>query len=72
VPSMRFLRLLIVLLILIALASQAARFLVVDHPEKSDAIVVLAGKPMFARPSLLNCCTRESRRECFWMLRLET
>jgi uncharacterized SAM-binding protein YcdF (DUF218 family) len=41
---MRFLRLLIVLLILIALASQGARFLVVDHPEKSDAIVVLAGE----------------------------
>ncbi len=29
--------------ILVALASQAARFLVVDHPESSDAIVVLAG-----------------------------
>jgi hypothetical protein len=28
----------------IAAASQAARFLVVDHPEKSDAIVVLAGE----------------------------
>ncbi len=41
---MRFLRLLLVLVILIALASQAARFLVVDHPEKSDAIVVLAGE----------------------------
>lgn len=41
---MRFLRLFIVFLILIALASQAARFLVVDQPEKSDAIVVLAGE----------------------------
>jgi len=30
--------------ILVALASQAARFLVVDKPEKSDAIVVLAGE----------------------------
>jgi hypothetical protein len=41
---MRFLRLLIVFLILVALASQAARFLVVDEPEKSDVIVVLAGE----------------------------
>jgi uncharacterized SAM-binding protein YcdF (DUF218 family) len=44
---MRFFRLLIVLflvVILAALASQAARFLVVDEPEKSDAIVVLAGE----------------------------
>jgi DUF218 domain len=43
---MRFFRLLISLFlvaILAALASQAARFLVVDEPEKSDAIVVLAG-----------------------------
>jgi hypothetical protein len=43
---MRFYRLLISLFlvaILAALASQAARFLVVDEPEKSDAIVVLAG-----------------------------
>ncbi len=30
--------------VLAALASQAARFLVVDDPEKSDAIVVLAGE----------------------------
>jgi len=30
--------------ILVALASQAGRFLVVDDPEKSDAIVVLAGE----------------------------
>ena len=29
---------------LAVLASQAARFLVVDDPEKSDAIVVLAGE----------------------------
>lgn len=45
--EMRFSRLLIVLLlaaILVALASQAARFLVVDKPEPSDAIVVLAGE----------------------------
>jgi uncharacterized SAM-binding protein YcdF (DUF218 family) len=42
---MRFLRLLIiVLLIFLALASQSARFLVVDEPGKSDAIVVLAGE----------------------------
>jgi uncharacterized SAM-binding protein YcdF (DUF218 family) len=43
---MRFSRLLILLFlaaIFAALASQAARFLVVDEPEKSDAIVVLAG-----------------------------
>ena len=43
---MRFSRLLILLFmvaIFAALASQAARFLVVDDPEKSDAIVVLAG-----------------------------
>ncbi len=43
---MRFSRLLILLFlvaILATLASQAARFLVVDHPEKSDVIVVLAG-----------------------------
>src|ERR1039457_6658002 len=42
---MRFFRLFIVLVvIMVALASQAARFLVVDQPEKSDAIVVLAGE----------------------------
>ena len=46
---MRFFRLhivsfLVVVLILAALASQAARFLVVDEPEKSDAIVALAGE----------------------------
>ncbi|HSZ61937.1 MAG TPA: YdcF family protein [Terriglobales bacterium] len=41
---MRLLRFLLILVILIAVASQAARFLVVDHPEKSDAIVVLAGE----------------------------
>jgi len=44
-PQMRFFRLLIVLfVILVVLASQAARFLVVDEPGKSDAIVVLAGE----------------------------
>jgi len=40
---MRFVRSLILLLILIGLASQAARFLIVDDPQKADAIVVLAG-----------------------------
>jgi uncharacterized SAM-binding protein YcdF (DUF218 family) len=48
---MRFLWLLFVLLLLgVLLASQAARFLVVDNPEKSDAIVVLAGETS-ARPA---------------------
>ncbi len=46
---MRVLRLLVVLFLVVvfvvaALASQAARFLVVDEPEKSDVIVVLAGE----------------------------
>src|SRR5271157_5031870 len=46
---MRFFRLpmvlfLAVIVILAAFANQAARFLVVDEPEKSDAIVVLAGE----------------------------
>src|ERR1700686_5681604 len=46
---MRFFRLLILLFLVVvfifaALAGQAARFLVVDDPEKSDAIVVLAGE----------------------------
>jgi hypothetical protein len=48
---MRFFRLQIVsvlivvfILILVPLASRAAHFLVVDEPEKSDAIVVLAGE----------------------------
>jgi DUF218 domain-containing protein len=43
---MRFFRLLVLLLlaaIVIAAARQAARFLVVEQPEKSDAIIVLAG-----------------------------
>ena len=49
--EMRFLGLPIVLfLFLVALASQAARFLVVDKPEKSDAIVVLAGETNY-RPA---------------------
>ena len=49
-PQMRFFRthlvsfLAVVFVALAALASQAARFLVVDEPEKSDAIVVLAGE----------------------------
>lgn len=47
---MRFLWLSIVVLTIGALlATQAARFLVVDNPEKSDAIVVLAGETS-ARP----------------------
>lgn len=41
---MRLLRWLIPLLILAAVGSQAARFLVVDDPQKSDALVVLAGE----------------------------
>lgn len=43
---MRFSRLLILLLIvaMLVLATRAARLLVVDAPEKSDAIVVLAGE----------------------------
>src|ERR1017187_8503986 len=44
---MRFSRLFMLLLLLaifVALASQAARFLVVDEPGKSDAIVLLAGE----------------------------
>jgi len=44
---MRFSRLfrpLLLVVIFVALASQAARFLVVDEPGKSDAIVVLAGE----------------------------
>lgn len=44
---MRFPRLLIVLAlagILVALATQAARFLVLDRPEPADTIVVLAGE----------------------------
>jgi vancomycin permeability regulator SanA len=48
-PEMRSLRIFVVLVILIVivLASQAARFLVVDAPENSDAIVVLAGETNF-------------------------
>jgi uncharacterized SAM-binding protein YcdF (DUF218 family) len=44
---MRFPRLLILfflIIMLVAFASQAGRFLVVDNPVKSDAIVVLAGE----------------------------
>jgi len=42
---MRFLRLFIfLLLICLVLASQAARFLVVNNPEPADGIVVLAGE----------------------------
>jgi hypothetical protein len=41
---MRLLRVLILLVVFVALISQAARFLVVDDPQKSDALVVLAGE----------------------------
>jgi len=42
---MRLLRLFVFLLVIcLLLASQAARFLIVDHPEPSDAIVALAGE----------------------------
>ena len=41
---MRIRVVLVLLLILIALGSQAGRFLVVDAPQHSDAIVVLAGE----------------------------
>jgi uncharacterized SAM-binding protein YcdF (DUF218 family) len=48
---MRFLRLLVfALIVAIFLASRAAHFLVVDNPQKSDAIVVLAGETI-ARPA---------------------
>ena len=47
---MRFLRVIVLLLIVVALGSQAARFLVVDDPQHSDAIVVLAGDTN-ARPA---------------------
>jgi hypothetical protein len=51
---MRLSRLLMVvtfLVVIVVFASQAARFLVVDDPVKSDAIVVLAGETNF-RPAL--------------------
>jgi DUF218 domain len=51
---MRFLRLLLGLLLVVflaGLARQAAQFLVVDAPERSDAIVVLAGET-HVRPAL--------------------
>jgi DUF218 domain-containing protein len=41
---MKLRRIVIVLLLLIVLASQASRVLWVDDPQKSDAIVVLAGE----------------------------
>ena len=48
---MRFLRLLLVVVLIgVLLASQAARFLVIDNPQKSDAMVVLAGETS-ARPA---------------------
>ena len=39
----RLLVLLVLIVVLVALARQAGHFLVVDEPEKADAIVVLAG-----------------------------
>jgi hypothetical protein len=48
---MRFLRFFILVLIVgVFLASQAARFLVIDDPQKSDAMVVLAGETI-VRPA---------------------
>lgn len=48
---MRFLKLVLVVVLLgVLMASQAARLLVVDDPQKSDAIVVLAGETS-ARPA---------------------
>src|SRR5580704_16112589 len=48
---MRFLRLLVFLLIVgLLLASRAAHFLVIDNPQKSDAMVVLAGETI-VRPA---------------------
>jgi hypothetical protein len=41
---MRWFRIVVLLLIVIGLASQAGRFLVVDDPEKSEVIVALAGE----------------------------
>jgi biopolymer transport protein ExbD len=48
---MRIRGLLVLLLILIVLASQAGRFLLVDEPQRSDAIIVLAGETN-VRPAL--------------------
>jgi uncharacterized SAM-binding protein YcdF (DUF218 family) len=49
---MRFVRLLIAIIVIgILLVTQAARFLVIDNPQKSDAIVVLAGETSL-RPAL--------------------
>jgi hypothetical protein len=47
---MRIRALLVLLLLLLALASQGARFLVVDAPQHSDAIIVLAGET-YNRPA---------------------
>jgi len=55
----------------IAAASQAARFLVVDHPEKSDAIVVLAGETQSVPTTVSNCCGREWPRICCWTPKCE-
>ncbi len=41
---MRIRVVLVLLLVLVAIGSQAGRFLVVDAPQRSDAIVVLAGE----------------------------
>ncbi len=43
---MRIRLLLVIVLVLAAFGSQAARLLVVDEPQKSDAIVVLAGETL--------------------------
>jgi DUF218 domain len=49
---MRWIRILIVVIVIgVLLGRQAARFLVVDNPQKSDAIVVLAGETSL-RPKL--------------------
>ena len=47
---MRIRALLVLLVLLLALASQGARFLVVDAPQHSDAIIVLAGET-YNRPA---------------------
>ena len=53
---MRFFRLLLIVVVIgILVASQGARFLVVDNPQKSDAIVVLAGETS-ARPASVPYC----------------
>jgi DUF218 domain len=48
---MKFSRVFVALLIVLGLASLAARFLLVDDPQKADAIVILAGETRL-RPAL--------------------